>query len=289
MIEELDALIALERHGTVGEAAARLRLTQSAVSKRIQALQKRVGQRLVERQGRRVRITPEGVMLLERARPLLAQLRGLAATVSPAGAHTLSIVLSDSIAASWGPGVLRRALAATAGLKLEVHVHRSVLALEYVRLGRYQAAISTDIATVRDLVRDVLVEEPMTLVRCTAARRSAQALPVITIDAGSATWKAIEPALRKAQPALYHRERVGVESFNAAIQMARAGFGDALVPAGLARDMQLTRGSCTPVPGVSRTISVFTRKSTYRLPGFDVLRAALARETGACFRRDARR
>jgi len=48
MLEGIDALIALERFGTVSEAAVRLRLTQSAISKRIQALQRTVGFRLVE-------------------------------------------------------------------------------------------------------------------------------------------------------------------------------------------------------------------------------------------------
>ena len=41
MLDGIDALIALDQFGTVSEAATRLRLTQSAVSKRIQALQRR--------------------------------------------------------------------------------------------------------------------------------------------------------------------------------------------------------------------------------------------------------
>jgi DNA-binding transcriptional LysR family regulator len=48
MLEGIDALIALEKFGTVSEAATRLRLTQSAVSKRIQALQRAIGLKLVE-------------------------------------------------------------------------------------------------------------------------------------------------------------------------------------------------------------------------------------------------
>ena len=43
MWDGIDALIALEKFGTVTEAATRLRLTQSAVSKRIRALQDAVG------------------------------------------------------------------------------------------------------------------------------------------------------------------------------------------------------------------------------------------------------
>lgn len=43
MLDGIEALIALERTGTVSEAAVQLRLTQSAVSKRIKALESELG------------------------------------------------------------------------------------------------------------------------------------------------------------------------------------------------------------------------------------------------------
>jgi DNA-binding transcriptional LysR family regulator len=57
--------------------ATRVRLTQSAVSKRLQALQDAVGFQLVERDGRRVRLTARGLEFVQRARPLMAELRAL--------------------------------------------------------------------------------------------------------------------------------------------------------------------------------------------------------------------
>ena len=58
MIEGLEALLALERTGTISEAAAQLRLTQSAVSKRIQSLSDSMKFAVIEPDGRRVRLTP---------------------------------------------------------------------------------------------------------------------------------------------------------------------------------------------------------------------------------------
>ena len=110
MLDGIEALIALEKFGTVSEAATRLRLTQSAVSKRIHALQHTVGYKLVEPHGRRVRLTAPGLRLLERARPLVAELRALAGPAEGGAVASLSMVLGDSIAASWGPAVIRRAL-----------------------------------------------------------------------------------------------------------------------------------------------------------------------------------
>src|SRR5262244_2075197 len=109
MLDGIDALQALHTLGTVSEAAARLRLTQSAVSKRLQALQAVLGFTLVERDGRRLRLTAPAVSFLERARPLLAELRGLARSSPPAAPPSFNLALADSIAASWGPALVRRA------------------------------------------------------------------------------------------------------------------------------------------------------------------------------------
>jgi len=152
MWDGIDALIALEKFGTVTEAATRLRLTQSAVSKRIRALQDAVGFALVEPDGRRVRLTPEAIGFLERARPLVAELRGLTAPVATRSSAHFSLALADSIASSWGPAVVSQALQGANGISLTLHAHRSVLLIESVRLGRYHIGLCTDAPGVKDLV-----------------------------------------------------------------------------------------------------------------------------------------
>src|SRR5688500_6855917 len=108
-LEGIEALAALAQFGTVSEAATRLRLTQSAVSKRLQALQRAVEFQLLEHAGRRLQLTEDARLLVDRARPLLADLRSL--TASPASANTasFSLAMADSIAASWGPAVIAEA------------------------------------------------------------------------------------------------------------------------------------------------------------------------------------
>lgn len=283
MLDGIEALIALEKFGTVSEAATRLRLTQSAVSKRIHALQHTVGYKLVEPHGRRVRLTAPGLRLLERARPLVAELRALA---NPADGHavaSLSMVLADSIAASWGPAVIRRALADVSDVALDLHAHRSVLLIESLRLGRYHIGLSTDVPTARDLIRYPVIDEPMVLVNRGCVRKSAAGQPVVTIEAGSATWRSMEPVMRRDHAELYRRPRIGVESFSAAVQMVRAGFGDGLVPLGLARELRLDPRSYRMVEGLARKVALYTRKTVSQTPGYTRFREALARETAAYF------
>lgn len=73
-IDDLRALLALERHGSFARAAETLHITQSACSRRIAQLEEVVGARLVERTSRRVALSSLGVSLVRQARILLPQL-----------------------------------------------------------------------------------------------------------------------------------------------------------------------------------------------------------------------
>src|SRR5581483_5340446 len=74
-IRHLAALAALAQEGSFGRAAERLGYTQSAISQQIAALERLVGQRLVERPGgtRPVRLTPAGHLLEEHAEAILSR------------------------------------------------------------------------------------------------------------------------------------------------------------------------------------------------------------------------
>src|SRR3989344_6465533 len=98
MVEGIEALLALERTGTISEAAAQLRLTQSAVSKRIQALENDLKFKLIEPDGRRVKLTATGQSFLDKARVLISELKNLKQLESDNSAKKFSIALSDSIA-----------------------------------------------------------------------------------------------------------------------------------------------------------------------------------------------
>ncbi len=71
---ELAAFVTAVETGTVQGAADALELTQSAATKRLLALEKRVGRRLLERTAQGVRATEAGAMLYPLAREALAAL-----------------------------------------------------------------------------------------------------------------------------------------------------------------------------------------------------------------------
>jgi DNA-binding transcriptional LysR family regulator len=70
-LNELRAFVTAAELGTVGRAAVRLHVSQPALSKRITALETKVGTRLLERSPQGVTLTPAGRRLYRHARTLL--------------------------------------------------------------------------------------------------------------------------------------------------------------------------------------------------------------------------
>jgi DNA-binding transcriptional LysR family regulator len=70
-LKQLRAFCALVKFGTLARAADALFLSQPAVSLQLSALETEMGQSLLERQGRNLRVTRDGQALYELARPLV--------------------------------------------------------------------------------------------------------------------------------------------------------------------------------------------------------------------------
>jgi len=72
-LERLRTLDALARHGSVSGSAAALHVTTSAVSQQMAKLEREVGQRLLAKNGRGVRLTDAGRLLAQHAARILSQ------------------------------------------------------------------------------------------------------------------------------------------------------------------------------------------------------------------------
>ena len=74
-ITTLRSFVAVAESGGVTRAAGFLNLTQSAVSMQLKRLEEMLGQRLLDRSGRGVSLTPTGAQLLGSARRMVAASR----------------------------------------------------------------------------------------------------------------------------------------------------------------------------------------------------------------------
>ena len=102
LLEGLETLCLLASEGTMAKVASRLYISQSAVSKRIAQLEQRLGKKLIEPDGRHIRLTPQARELLARVAPSLAEMKGVLADSQTLTDQTpLSIACSETLLAGY--------------------------------------------------------------------------------------------------------------------------------------------------------------------------------------------
>jgi DNA-binding transcriptional LysR family regulator len=105
----LSVFAAVVEAGSMSRAAARLNLSQSAVSQAVKALEASLGTELLDRSRKPVAPTPAGETLYRESAGLLAdaaRLRSLVGRAAGTGLARLQVALVDSICAAVGPGLV---------------------------------------------------------------------------------------------------------------------------------------------------------------------------------------
>ncbi len=268
MIENLETLLTLARTGTMMEASTELRITQSAVSKRISALERYYSRELIQKKGRRVELTQHGQRLVDKVTPLLSELRDLFIDEITSARGELVIGVSDAILSSWGPALVHEVAAEMPEVSFVFHTHRTPAVLDRIRSGEFMVGVCTgsDILE-KDLQSEVLTREPMVIIPSGLKPIKFPArgeLSVISIEDYSGAWRSFQDEVQK----LRIRRQVALESFFSVAQMAIAGFGHGMVPRGVALTLKIPEDCLINLDekGLHRPVRFVARKSTYSLP-----------------------
>jgi len=268
MIENLETLVALSKTGTMMETATVLKISQSAVSKRIAALERYYDRSLIERHGRRVVLTYHGTRLVEKVTPLLSELRSVFLEDNALRKGKIIMGVSEAILASWGPRLFAKVQREMPEVEYTFHAQRSPIVLDRIRSGEYMVGICTgspDADT--DLQSEVIRLEPMVILPSGLQPldyRIGDELDVITIESRSGAWRSIEDDMRRLKLV----RRVSLESFFSVAQMALAGFGHGLVPEGVAKTLGVKAGQRIALneSGLNRPVRFVARKSMFSQP-----------------------
>jgi molybdate transport repressor ModE-like protein len=281
-LRHLAALDAVAHEGSFRRAAAKLGYVQSAISQQIAALERAVGQRLVERSrgGASVRLTEAGELVLQHADAILARLKAAQADVAALSeglTGELRIGITQSIGvrvlpallpgftAAW-PDVRVRPIEAAADLPLYEAVERGDVDLSFVELPAPAGPYETF----------ELMQDPFVLV---VRRDSSLAERAISLDELGATplightecrtLRRIEAQLqaRGIEPEFAFRSDV-----NATIQaLVGAGVGAAILPE-LAGDHAVPLITTRPLPGIPpRRLAVARHRDRYHSPAAQAL------------------
>ncbi|MFC3127326.1 LysR family transcriptional regulator [Pseudoroseomonas globiformis] len=160
----LRSLLAIAEHGSFGRAAAALGLAQPSLSRQIALLEQEVGRPLLYRHGRGARLTADGQRLTEVARPLLAALANLTATLDdpvPRGQVVLgvptfmSVHLAQSVFGELRQRYPQLHIRLVDGFSGFIH--------QWLIEGRLDVAILYDSRRSRTIMAEVLAEEDLLL------------------------------------------------------------------------------------------------------------------------------
>ena len=268
MIENLETLLALSRTGTMLEASTELRVSQSAVSKRIAVLEKYYARKLIQKKGRRVELTQHGQQLVDKISPILSELRDLFVDDMNASKGELIIGVSEAILSSWSPKTFIQVQSEMPEAHFVFHTHRTPVVLDRIRSGEFMAGVCTGSDNHdTDLQSEVLFHEPMVIIPSALEKLKwpqQDSLDVITIEDYSGAWRSFKDEAAR----LKIRRSVSLESFFSVAQMAIAGFGHGLVPIGVAQTLKVPDDCLINLSqsGLSRPVRFVARKSTYSLP-----------------------
>lgn len=142
----LQTFLAVAASGSITKAAALLGRSQPSVTRAIQELEAELDFKLLDRVGRRVQLTEEGVAFEEEARRLLMSFTELAArakTIAAGKGRILQIVTTSAI----GTGLIPKAMAELENSDLPHGTHLGqflpLIVAQEVRSGRAEIGFST--------------------------------------------------------------------------------------------------------------------------------------------------
>jgi LysR family transcriptional regulator, chromosome initiation inhibitor len=139
---QLDALVAIADHGSFDAAARQLRITPSAVSQRIRALEVAAGQVLISR-GTPCRPTPHGEWLVRLGRQTRLLYAEASQAITAATAVDLPVAVNADSLAAWFGDVLAE-VAAWDGTAIKLRVEDQGYSQELLRRGDVLGAVTSD-------------------------------------------------------------------------------------------------------------------------------------------------
>jgi DNA-binding transcriptional LysR family regulator len=270
-LREFEYLVAVAETGTVTAAAARLHVTQSALSQGLIALEKDFGSPLLHRDSRGVVLTAAGRAALPEARLALvaaSRARRIARSVTGLDAGSVRVACAPSVTIGLLPAVLRRWHRLHPNIEVELEVHSSPhTAIEAVLSGQVDLVVGAGPRTVAGIEGRVLGTEE--LVVALSADDPAAGMTLTDLEPFAERRWVLFPAGHPVDQQLSSlagaagftpRVAVRLNEIAAVVALAAAGLGPALVPHSVVLDG--FSGALLRVgDGVRREIIIGTRNA----------------------------
>ena len=143
-IIQLRTFVAIDECGGFGRAAAALHMSQPTVSQHVRSLERRLGQALVEKDGRKAKLTVAGERLLSEARRIIAVHDEALARLDVSHDRTIVIGSTETAAEQILPELLTTIRAAYPERQVQFVIDRSTQMIDSVSKGAIDLALVLD-------------------------------------------------------------------------------------------------------------------------------------------------
>ncbi|WIY05486.1 LysR family transcriptional regulator [Amycolatopsis mongoliensis] len=245
-LHQLAYFVAVAEEGNFTRAAERLHVAQPGVSAQIRRLERELGQELLDRSGRTVRLTDVGAAALPHARAALAAVKGVREAVDELAGLVRGQVAIGAVTSAGPvrlPDLLARFHERYPAVEITLSEANSDTMLAALREGRLDLAVvglSTDPPP--GIATQVLIDEPFLAVTAPSGPLADRAevviadlagLPLMALPKGTGLRTALDAAF--AREGLMPRIAFEAADPNVLVQLATRGLGVAVVPESLAR------------------------------------------------------
>lgn len=239
-MQQLRGFYYAARAKSITRAAEQLGLSQPSVSLQIQALEQELGTQLFERRGPRIRLTREGEILLELARPLVEGLEGLDEafqTQRESVTHgSVSIAAGGSTLQYILPPYVKTFVHEHPQIDLRLHNVTGKTGLALLRAGEVDFAVGPILDTPPDILfYPIMTYDPVLITAPDhpLARRKRITLndiakyPLILPPRSQSTYRFVEMVF--AEHSLQHEVKLEVGGYDVIITYVELGLGISIV------------------------------------------------------------
>lgn len=273
LLEGIETLLVLSKAKTMSRTGSLLYISQSAVSKRIANLEKKLGKKLITPDGRNIQLTQDALNLIESISPTFNELQGLINEQQALPDSTpLRLDCSETLVAGYLHMILGDYFKSDPNITLTTnHTPRIV---EHVQSGKAHIGVCAGYLSKHpNLLQFHLFDEPFYIV----SNQPLSQLPktIITNDLNNPANSYQIEALSK----LDIKPIMQMDSYSASTQLAVSGIAPALVPLSVIKAMKIPPEHCFHLPQLKplyRPIHICVRPSSYKNPRIKALTEAIA-------------
>tara|TARA_R110001592_G_scaffold281911_1_gene549520 strand:- start:10919 stop:11764 length:846 start_codon:yes stop_codon:yes gene_type:complete len=260
LLEGIETLLALSHEKTMSRVGSQLYISQSAVSKRIKLLEKKLGKKLIVPNGRHVRLTPAAQELITSIAPTFQELQGRIYEQHALQDETIiSLNCSETLVAGYLSTMIGEYFKYDSAIRISTHHTPRIV--ERVQSGKATIGFCAGHLPAHHGLKVIsLWKEPFILV----SQQTLTALPkqILTNDLSN-------PANRYQLDVLSQLDiepLMEMDSYTASAQLALSGIAAALVPLSIVKTLKIEEKYCfnfEQLKPLFRPVHLCLRPNTY--------------------------